>query len=136
MSKTYLDWAKRNMALNGFTGKEHDFIQADCTAWLAEQAQRGGDQYDLIFLDPPTFSSSKRMEATFDVQRDHVALIQNAMRLLSEDGLLIFSNNFRKFKLDEEALNGFAIKEISRQTLPEDFKRNPNIHRCWCIKHS
>ena len=135
MSHTYLDWAKRNMALNAFTGPEHDYIQANCTAWLAEQAGRGGDQFDLIFLDPPTFSSSKRMEESFDVQRDHVALIQNAMRLLSKDGLLIFSNNFRKFKLDEAALSGFQIKEISRQTLPEDFKRNPHIHKCWKIEH-
>ncbi len=136
MSNTYLDWAKRNMALNGFTGPEHETIQADCTAWLAEQAKRGGNTYDLIFLDPPTFSSSKRMEESFDVQRDHVALIKNAMRMLSKDGLLIFSNNFRKFKLDEEALSGFRIEEISRQTLPEDFKRNPHIHRCWKIQHA
>ncbi|MDH5785243.1 MAG: bifunctional 23S rRNA (guanine(2069)-N(7))-methyltransferase RlmK/23S rRNA (guanine(2445)-N(2))-methyltransferase RlmL [Chromatiales bacterium] len=135
MSNTYLDWAKRNMALNGYTGKEHDYIQADCTNWLGEQAQRGGDKFDLIFLDPPTFSSSKRMEESFDVQRDHVALIENAMKLLSQDGLLIFSNNFRKFKLDEEALSRFKIDEISRQTLPEDFKRNPHIHRCWRITH-
>ncbi len=139
MSKTYLDWAKRNMALNGFTGPEHDYIQADCTAWLLEQvreqAKRGGDRFDLIFLDPPTFSSSKRMEESFDVQRDHVALIQNAMKLLSEEGLLLFSNNFRKFKLDEAALSSFGIEEISRKTLPEDFKRNPHIHRCWQIRH-
>jgi 23S rRNA (guanine2445-N2)-methyltransferase / 23S rRNA (guanine2069-N7)-methyltransferase len=135
MSHTYLDWARRNMALNAFTGPEHHYIQADCTAWLAEQAQRAGGQYDLIFLDPPTFSSSKRMEDAFDVQRDHVSLIQNAMRLLSKDGLLIFSNNFRKFRLDEEALSEYSIEEISRQTLPEDFKRNPHIHRCWRIEH-
>jgi 23S rRNA (guanine2445-N2)-methyltransferase / 23S rRNA (guanine2069-N7)-methyltransferase len=135
MSKTYLDWARRNMALNGFTGKEHHYIQADCTAWLAEQARRGGDKFDLIFLDPPTFSSSKRMEESFDVQRDHVDLIQNAMKLLSREGLLIFSNNFRKFILDEVALSAFKIEEISRQTLPEDFSRNPHIHRCWRIQH-
>ncbi|MEN8169792.1 MAG: bifunctional 23S rRNA (guanine(2069)-N(7))-methyltransferase RlmK/23S rRNA (guanine(2445)-N(2))-methyltransferase RlmL [Pseudomonadota bacterium] len=135
LSNTYIDWAKRNMALNGFTGPEHHYIQTDCTAWLAEQAKHLNTEYDLIFLDPPTFSSSKRMDAVFDIQRDHVALIQNAMRLLSKDGLLIFSNNFRKFKLDEEALSGYQIKEISRQTLPEDFKRNPHIHRCWRIQH-
>ncbi len=134
MSNTYIDWAKRNMALNGFTGPEHHYIQADCTAWLAEQAKQGGEPYDLIFLDPPTFSSSKRMEESFDVQRDHVDLIRNAMQLLSEDGLLIFSNNFRKFKLDEAALSNYQIKEISKQTLPEDFRRNPHIHRCWCLQ--
>ncbi|MCW8918441.1 MAG: bifunctional 23S rRNA (guanine(2069)-N(7))-methyltransferase RlmK/23S rRNA (guanine(2445)-N(2))-methyltransferase RlmL [Gammaproteobacteria bacterium] len=135
MSHTYLDWAKRNMALNAYTGPEHHYIQADCTAWLAEQAPRAGGQYDLIFLDPPTFSSSKRMEDAFDVQRDHVALITNAMRLLSKEGLLIFSNNFRKFRLDEAALGNYRIEEISRQTLPEDFRRNPHIHRCWRIHH-
>jgi len=134
MSNTYIDWAKRNMALNDFTGPEHNFIQTDCTAWLAEQAQRGEDEYDLIFLDPPTFSSSKRMEESFDVQRDHVTLINNAMSLLAEDGLLIFSNNFRKFKMDEEALSEYQIEEISRKTLPEDYKRNPHIHRCWRIQ--
>ena len=76
------------------------------------------------------------MEESFDVQRDHVPLINNAMSLLAEGGLLIFSNNFRKFKLDEEALDGYQIEEISRKTLPEDFKRNPHIHRCWHIKQA
>jgi 23S rRNA (guanine2445-N2)-methyltransferase / 23S rRNA (guanine2069-N7)-methyltransferase len=135
MSHTYLDWAKRNMALNGFTGAEHQYIQADCTVWLAEQARSSKAEYDLIFLDPPTFSSSKRMETTFDVQRDHVELINHAMQLLAQGGVLIFSNNFRKFKLDEAALSEYQIEEISRQTLPEDFKRNPHIHRCWRIRH-
>jgi 23S rRNA (guanine2445-N2)-methyltransferase / 23S rRNA (guanine2069-N7)-methyltransferase len=135
MSHTYLDWAKRNMALNGFTGAEHQYIQADCTVWLTEQARSSKAAYDLIFLDPPTFSSSKRMETTFDVQRDHVELINHTMQLLAGGGVLIFSNNFRKFKLDEAALSGYQVEEISRQTLPEDFKRNPHIHRCWRIQH-
>ncbi|HEX9803208.1 MAG TPA: bifunctional 23S rRNA (guanine(2069)-N(7))-methyltransferase RlmK/23S rRNA (guanine(2445)-N(2))-methyltransferase RlmL [Gammaproteobacteria bacterium] len=136
MSNTYLEWARRNLALNGFRGKEHEFIQADCTVWLEQQAgnphARGG--YDLIFLDPPTFSSSKRMEGTFDVQRDHVALIRNAMTLLDEGGLLVFSNNFRRFKLDEAALADLRIEEISSRTLPRDFARNPHIHRCWLLR--
>lgn len=136
MSNTYLEWARRNLALNGFRGKEHEFIQADCTVWLEQQAgnprARGG--YDLIFLDPPTFSSSKRMEGTFDVQRDHVALIRNAMTLLDEGGLLVFSNNFRRFRLDEAALADLRIEEISSRTLPRDFARNPHIHRCWLLR--
>jgi 23S rRNA (guanine2445-N2)-methyltransferase / 23S rRNA (guanine2069-N7)-methyltransferase len=136
MSNTYIDWAKRNMALNGFTGPEHQYVQTDCTSWLAEQARFDKERYDLIFLDPPTFSSSKRMETTFDVQRDHVELIHNAMKLLEEDGLLIFSNNFRKFKLDQEALKDYQIEEISRQTLPEDFRKNPHIHQCWRISYT
>lgn len=136
MSKTYLEWARRNLALNGFRGKAHQFIQADCTRWLEQEAQRrGSSRYDLIFLDPPTFSSSKRMEATFDVQRDHVALIRNAMSLLASEGVLVFSNNFRRFKLDEEALAGLEIEEISGRTIPRDFARNPHIHRCWRIRH-
>ena len=139
MSNTYLEWARRNMELNGFRGKQHEFIQADCTAWLEQQAQspRPAGRYDLIFLDPPTFSTSKRMEGTFDVQRDHVAMLHNAMRLLEEGGLLVFSNNFRRFKLDEAALADYRIEEISNRTLPRDFARNPHIHRCWLLrKHS
>ncbi|HEY9147567.1 MAG TPA: class I SAM-dependent methyltransferase, partial [Gammaproteobacteria bacterium] len=136
MSNTYLEWARRNMALNGFRGQQHRYIQADCTRWLEQEAQRrGSSRYDLIFLDPPTFSSSKRMEESFDVQRDHVSLIRNALSLLERGGTLYFSNNFRRFKLDSEALSGLLIEEISAKTLPRDFARNPNIHRCWRIRH-
>ena len=133
MSRTYIDWAKRNMALNGFTGREHEFIQADCLKWLNE-AVRKGKKYDLIFLDPPTFSSSKRMENSFDIQSDHVTLIRDCISLLREEGVLIFSNNFRKFRLDTDALSDLRIEDISRKTLPEDFKRNPHIHQCWLIE--
>ncbi len=137
MSNTYLEWAQRNMKLNGFGGKEHRFIQADCTTWLEQEAKRPAPpQFDLIFLDPPTFSSSKRMETSFDIQRDHVALIRNAVTLLAEGGLLVFSNNFRRFKLDEEALGDLQIEEISGKTVPKDFARNPHIHRCWLIRQS
>jgi len=135
MSKTYLEWARRNMALNGFRGKAHHFIQADCTAWLEKEAKRPSPQrYDLIFLDPPTFSSSKRMEESFDIQRDHVALLHNAATLLADGGLLVFSNNFRRFKLDEAALAELRIEEISARSIPKDFARNPHIHRCWLIR--
>jgi 23S rRNA (guanine2445-N2)-methyltransferase / 23S rRNA (guanine2069-N7)-methyltransferase len=134
MSRTYLDWARRNMALNGFSGKEHEFIQANCIEWI--QSVAGKRQYDLIFLDPPSFSSSKRMQATFDVQRDHVMLIRYTMQLLAHQGTLIFSNNLRSFNMDQEALNEFQIKDITRATLPKDFERNPKIHNCWNITHS
>ncbi|MCW8829738.1 MAG: bifunctional 23S rRNA (guanine(2069)-N(7))-methyltransferase RlmK/23S rRNA (guanine(2445)-N(2))-methyltransferase RlmL [Gammaproteobacteria bacterium] len=134
MSNTYLEWARRNMALNGYRGQQHSFIQADCTRWLEQEAKRGKQRFDLIFLDPPTFSSSKRMEESFDIQRDHVSLIRNAMALLSPGGLLIFSNNFRRFKLNREALSGLNIEELSERTLPRDFARNPHIHRCWKIR--
>ena len=135
MSNTYLDWARRNMALNKQVGNPHRYIQADCTEWLASQAKGPGrGRYDLIFLDPPTFSSSKRMEESFDVQRDHPTLIRHAMALLSTEGTLIFSNNFRRFRLDPALETEFEIEEISHQTLPQDFARNPHIHRCWRIR--
>ncbi|HEY0722213.1 MAG TPA: bifunctional 23S rRNA (guanine(2069)-N(7))-methyltransferase RlmK/23S rRNA (guanine(2445)-N(2))-methyltransferase RlmL, partial [Gammaproteobacteria bacterium] len=133
MSKTYLDWAQRNMALNGFTGAEHDYVQDDVLAWLEDAARLRSRQYDLIFLDPPTYSNSKRMAGDFDVQRDHVWLIRTALQLLTPGGTLIFSNNFRRFKLDNEALGDLQIEEITAKTLPRDFERNPHIHRCWKI---
>ncbi len=135
MSKTYLDWAKANLALNTVRG-EHEFIQADCLEWLkTESEQPYPRQYDLIFLDPPTFSNSKRMEDVFDIQKDHVRLIQQAARLLAPGGVLYFSTNFRRFKLDVEALSMLSIEDISAQTIPEDFGRNPKIHYCWSIQH-
>lgn len=135
MSNTYLDWAQRNLTLNGIQGEQHEFIQADCVQWLAQQQKSPWNKrFDLIFLDPPTFSTSKRMEGTFDVQRDHVALIRAAVALLERDGVLIFSNNFRKFSLDTDALSDLDIDDISAKTIPPDFSRNPKIHRCWRIK--
>jgi 23S rRNA (guanine2445-N2)-methyltransferase / 23S rRNA (guanine2069-N7)-methyltransferase len=131
MSNTYLEWARQNMALNGFQGPEHQFVRVDCREWLARGG--GGVRYGLIFLDPPSFSSSKRMEGTLDIQRDHVELIRNAAALLEPDGVLIFSNNLRGFKMDREALAGLQIEDISRETLPKDFERNPKIHNCWRI---
>lgn len=131
MSRTYLEWARRNMTLNGFTGSRHAFVQADCLTWL-EQAQ-GGQPYGLIFLDPPTFSTSKRMTGTFDVQRDHGELITKTARLLAPRGVLIFSTNLRRFKLDETALTGLVAEPLTRAILPKDFERNPRVHHCWKI---
>jgi 23S rRNA (guanine2445-N2)-methyltransferase / 23S rRNA (guanine2069-N7)-methyltransferase len=87
----------------------------------------------VIFLDPPTFSTSKRMDVTFDVQRDHVELIRQATALLAPGGVLLFSTNFRKFKLDVAALPELLLEDISRATIPRDFERNPRIHQCWRI---
>ena len=126
LSKTYLDWARRNLALNGFSDK-HRLEQGDVMTWLAED--RG--EYELIFIDPPTFSNSKRMEGVFDVQRDHVELLDLAMARLARGGVLYFSNNFRKFQLDESLLARYQVEEISAQTLDPDFARNPKIHRAW-----
>ena len=137
LSPTYLDWARRNMALNGFAGSEHSYVRADCVEWLAEAATRRvsgatGD-YGLIFLDAPTFSNSKSMSDSLDIQRDHAALIQPAVRLLSPGGVLLFSTNSRRFKLDPELSEQFAVTDISAQTIPPDFARNPRIHRCYLI---
>jgi 23S rRNA (guanine2445-N2)-methyltransferase / 23S rRNA (guanine2069-N7)-methyltransferase len=129
LSRTYLDWAKRNMARNGFSAHGHYFIQADCFAWLKQEQRR----YDLIFLDPPTFSNSKRMDGVLDIQRDHVALIHAAVNCLNRAGILLFSTNARQFKLDRVALADFTIQDLSAATLPEDFKRNPRIHQTFKI---
>lgn len=129
LSKTYLDWARRNLALNGFSDKQR-LEQGNVMQWLAED--RG--EYDLIFIDPPTFSNSKRMEGVFDVQRDQVELIDLAMARLAPGGVLYFSNNFRKFVLDEGLQARYRVEEISEQTLDPDFVRNPKIHRAWMIQ--
>lgn len=134
MSNTYTHWAQRNMDLNGFTGPEHELIQSDCLEWLAK-ASFSQTKYDLIFLDPPTFSTSKRMAETFDIQRDHMRLIEACMNILAEDGKLVFSNNFRKFRFDEALQERYTVENWSAKTLPKDFARNPKIHNCWCISH-
>ena len=133
MSNTYLEWAKENMKLNGQVGRQHRFEQADCLQWLETSTA----QFDLIFIDPPTFSNSKRMEQSFDVQRDHIQLMKNLKRLLRAGGTIVFSNNKRHFKMDLEALEqlGLEAKNISHQTLPLDFARNKHIHNCWVITH-
>jgi len=129
LSPTYLEWAQRNLSLNGLDGDRHEVVRADCLEWLKRQRR----QFDLIFLDPPTFSTSKKMEKTFDVQRDHVPLLLAAARLLTPGGILIFSNNCRRFKMDLEALPDLQVEEITRQTIPRDFERSPRIHNCWKI---
>ncbi|MDP3902542.1 MAG: bifunctional 23S rRNA (guanine(2069)-N(7))-methyltransferase RlmK/23S rRNA (guanine(2445)-N(2))-methyltransferase RlmL [Methylococcaceae bacterium] len=133
MSNTYLGWAKNNLALNTVKGA-HEFIQADCLEWLETEARQSEPrQYDLIFLDPPTFSNSKRMDDVFDVQKDHVQLINNALALLAPDGVLYFSTNFRRFKFDYLTLAKLNVEDITPATIPEDFSRNPKIHYCWKI---
>ncbi|MDT8434930.1 MAG: bifunctional 23S rRNA (guanine(2069)-N(7))-methyltransferase RlmK/23S rRNA (guanine(2445)-N(2))-methyltransferase RlmL [Anaerosomatales bacterium] len=132
LSSTYLDWAERNMLLNGLTGGKHTRVRADVLEWLERSVGRT-HPFDLVFCDPPTFSNSKRMEGTFDVQRDHVQLIDRILPLLAEDGVLIFSNNFRKFRMEAGVLEGVGVEDITRQTIPQDFERNPKIHNTWRI---
>jgi 23S rRNA (guanine2445-N2)-methyltransferase / 23S rRNA (guanine2069-N7)-methyltransferase len=130
MSATYLDWTQRNLAVNGFSGVHHALVQADCIAWL-KTAVAERQQYELIFLDPPTFSNSKRMDDVLDVQRDHRALIDRCMALLAPGGKLVFSNNAQKFRMDAGVGELYKVTDISRATLPKDFERNPRIHQCY-----
>lgn len=148
MSKTYLDWAKENFELNGFkvsssrsNTEKYQFVQADCLQWLEQQVELASSKesaqlYDVIFCDPPTFSNSKRMEQTFDVLRDHVALLQNLRACLAPGGVIVFSNNHRRFKMDIEQLQqaGFDVEDITRKTMPFDFQRNSKIHQCWLLR--
>lgn len=128
MSNTYIRWAKRNMALNGFSDQHH-LIQSDCFAWLKENK----DKFNIILLDPPTFSNSKKMEGVLDVQRDHIELIELAATHLAKKGELYFSTNYRRFKLDDRIYARFVVEDITEQTIDKDFARNKKIHQCWKI---
>ncbi|RYC48512.1 bifunctional 23S rRNA (guanine(2069)-N(7))-methyltransferase RlmK/23S rRNA (guanine(2445)-N(2))-methyltransferase RlmL [Pectobacterium zantedeschiae] len=134
MSRTYLEWAEKNLRVNGLTGRQHRLIQADCLSWL----HNGHEQFDVIFIDPPTFSNSKRMEESFDVQRDHLALMKDLKRLLRRGGTIMFSNNKRGFQMDVAGLTalGLNAKEITAQTQSQDFARNRQIHNCWLLTHA
>ncbi len=129
-SSTYLDWSIKNMENNGFTGMNHFFFRNDCIDWLFETY----DKFDLIFCDPPTFSNSKG-KRDFDVDRDQVKLVRACMMHLDKDGTLIFSNNFRKFELDEALSEQFDVEDITVKTIGDDFKRDMKIHKCYLIRH-
>ncbi|MGN6739772.1 bifunctional 23S rRNA (guanine(2069)-N(7))-methyltransferase RlmK/23S rRNA (guanine(2445)-N(2))-methyltransferase RlmL [Dyella sp.] len=130
LSATYLDWASRNLALNGFTGSMHKLIQADAMEFLRGER----DRYGVIYVDPPTFSNSKRAE-DFDVQRDHLALLMACGDRLANDGVIVFSNNFRRFALDRAALEErFTIEDWTAPSIPFDFARRADIHGCWLLR--
>jgi 23S rRNA (guanine2445-N2)-methyltransferase / 23S rRNA (guanine2069-N7)-methyltransferase len=131
MSATYLDWARKNLAGNGFSESGNELLRADCMEWLGDCARR----YDLVLLDPPSFSNSKRMQGTLDIQRDHVALLKSAMACLRPGGVLYFSNNLRSFKLDPAVEAFCQFEDITGSTIDLDFQRRKNIHRCWRIRH-
>lgn len=130
MSNTYLDWLGKNLAHNGLAESTHRRIRANCLEWLAEDK----GEYDIILLDPPSFSNSKSMTGSFDVQRDHAPLVRHAMARLRDAGTLYFSNNRRGFKLDEDLLGEFSCVDITAKTLDPDFQRNRRIHCCWEIR--
>jgi 23S rRNA (guanine2445-N2)-methyltransferase / 23S rRNA (guanine2069-N7)-methyltransferase len=130
LSGTYLDWASRNLALNGFTGTKHRLMQLDAASFLKSSR----DHFGLIYVDPPTFSNSKRAD-DFDVQRDHAALLLACADRLTGDGVIVFSNNFRRFTLDREALeNRLTIENWGAGSIPVDFSRRSNIHDCWLLR--
>jgi len=131
LSNTYLDWARDNLALNRLDPARHRVVRDDCLHWL-ETAQ---GMFDLIFLDPPTFSNSKRMEGTLDIQRDHGRLVDLAMARLAPGGTLVFSNNQRRFRIDEALVARYAVTEITRDTFDPDFQRRGDLHHCFLIGH-
>lgn len=132
MSTTYLKWAEENYRLNHLSLAKHQFIQADCLQWL----KTAHGKFDVIFLDPPSFSNSKRMQTTLDIQRDHAQLIDAAMRLLSNEGVLYFSTNLRSFKMNPLVETKYGVKNNTSETIDLDFRRNQRIHQCFVIKHA
>lgn len=131
LSNTYLDWAHDNLALNGLTGDQHALVRDDALEWLRFAARRG-DRFDVIVLDPPTFSNSKKMRDVLDVRQDHGPLISDAFDLLTDDGWLLFSTNARKFRLERRGLPPCRIEDITEQTVPPDFPKRP--HRAWRLE--
>lgn len=131
LSQTYLDWAGRNLRQNGFQGRRHQLVKAHCLDWL--KRERG--TYDLIFLDPPTFSNSKRVSGHFDLQEDHLQLLRLTMARLAPAGSLIFSTNRRNFHLAPEASEEWQVEDWTEKTLSDDFHRKPPAHRCWILRH-
>lgn len=132
LSNTYTEWGRKNFELNGLPRDRNEIVREDCLKFLAKEAETK-NRYDIIVIDPPTISRSKKMEKKFDVQRDHSTLIRQAMELLTVEGELFFSTNSRKFSLDKSLSALYAISEVSGRTIPEDF-RNKKIHRCWRIE--
>ncbi|NDY95591.1 bifunctional 23S rRNA (guanine(2069)-N(7))-methyltransferase RlmK/23S rRNA (guanine(2445)-N(2))-methyltransferase RlmL [Wenzhouxiangella limi] len=130
LSATYLDWTRSNLHLNQLNSPVHELVRADCMRWIKDCPKR----FDLIFLDPPSFSNSKRMDDTLDIQRDHVALITDAMDLLKPEGTLIFSTNLRKFRLDPSLATRYAVEDRTAWSIPKDFQRNQRIHQCWFMR--
>ncbi len=131
MSNTYLEWAKDNFVLNDLDLRRHKVVREDCFRWLESADTR----FDLIFMDPPTFSNSKKMRDTLDIQRDHPRLIELAMARLAPGGTLVFSNNQRRFKLDEAVSERYQVEEITSKTFDPDFARRTNLHHVFTLSH-
>jgi len=132
MSRTYLDWGVENFVLNGLDPKEHKFVQADVLKEL-EFITEAGAKFDIIILDPPSFSNSKRMEDDLDIERDHPILVRDCMRLLGPEGVLYFSTNKRRFEMHSIIGSQYDVKEISQWTIPQDFHHS-EIHRAFSLR--
>lgn len=131
MSNAYLEWAQKNMAANGFTDSNRfRYLREDIMEWLKQPPE---ELYDIVILDPPTFSNSKKMKRILDIQEDHIFLIKNSLKRLNSGGILYFSNNLRNFKMDYESLKGFTVKDVTAASIPNDF-RNKKIHQCFRIE--
>ncbi len=135
LSQKYLEWTRRNLVLNKFDLQKHELVRADCRAWLQQFKQSAVNKFDVVFLDPPTFSNSTSMDEDWDVQRDHESMIDDCMSILDNDGVLIFSNNFRRFKLAASVRRKYQVQDRSKWSLQRDYARNPRIHQCWFITH-
>jgi 23S rRNA (cytosine1962-C5)-methyltransferase len=131
MSNTYTTWGRNNFSLNSLPLKNNPIVRADCLKFLDEEVLSGA-KYDIIILDPPTISRSKKMDQMFDIQLDYIPLLEKALKLLSKEGILFFSTNSRKFSFDLSHFKNCKIVDISAKTLPIDF-HDPKIHRCWQI---
>ena len=135
MSQPYLNWAAHNFALNAFDEQSHRLLHADVIDWLGDTAAKPSrERYDLIFLDPPSFSNSKRMDGVLDIQRDHGGMIRKCMSMLSPGGTLLFSTNLRSFKLDPDIGENYSVEDRTSASIPKDFARRPGIHACWHIR--
>ncbi|OED35321.1 23S rRNA (guanine(2445)-N(2))/(guanine(2069)-N(7))-methyltransferase [Chromatiales bacterium (ex Bugula neritina AB1)] len=134
-SNKYIAWAAKNFSLNDIPFDKHELVHADCRQWLSQYQKGTAELFDLIFLDPPTFSNSSSMDQDWDVQRDHRKMIEDCMSILKPDGILVFSNNFKRFKLAVGLNSLYDVQDRSRWSLQRDFARNPRIHQCWFIRH-
>jgi 23S rRNA (guanine2445-N2)-methyltransferase / 23S rRNA (guanine2069-N7)-methyltransferase len=123
-----------NNLLEGNNVNRHAFVQADCIKWLNQSGN--SETFDIVFVDPPSFSNSKRMTDVFDVQRDHVSVLRQSMRYLAKGGVLYFSNNLRGFKLDDCLQDEFVVSDMTAESIPFDFQQRKHIHRCWTLRHA
>jgi len=133
LSVNYNNWAEKNLLENGFINKDYRFHSSDTADFLSNE-RKNWKKYDIIIVDPPTFSNSRKMEGTFDIQRDYVSLIKVCLDLLDKEGYIIFSTNYTKFHFDPSRFKNIQLKNITNTTIDEDFSKKNKPHRCWKIE--